>query len=420
MHEFKYVGEDLCCEGLKVADVATQLGTPLYLYSYKTLVDHYRKLRDAFREVQPLICFSMKANSNLALCKALVKEGAGLDIVSGGELYKALRIGVDPKKIVYASVGKTPQEIEYALQAEILLFNIESLPELEIVDRISGQLKRRAEVSIRLNPDIDPETHTYITTARGGDKFGVDLETAEQMFLGASDFPNLDLVGVHLHIGSQIVDSEPYVAAISKAISLIKGLGKKGSRLQWLNIGGGFGIVYHKEKPQTAQELAKYVLPLLKESNLKIILEPGRFIAGNSGILVTKVLYVKETPAKNFIIIDAGMNDLIRPSLYDAYHEILPVRKEAEFAKYLVADVVGPICESADFIAMDRKLLKVKSGDLLAVMGAGAYGFSMSSNYNSRPRAAEALVMEGKFCLIKERERYEDLIKGESIPEALL
>ncbi len=418
MHEFKYIGNDLCCEDLKVAEVAEQLGTPLYLYSHKTLIDHYRKLMNAFREVKPLICFSMKANSNLALCKALVKEGAGLDVVSGGELFKALRIGADPKKIVYASVGKTAQEIEYALRSDILLFNVESLPELQMVDQISGRLKRRADVSIRLNPDIDPITHTYVATARGQDKFGVDLGQASEMFLRSKDFPNLGLVGVHLHIGSQIVESEPFVVAIKKAITLIKELKAKGIQLQWLNIGGGLGIVYHRERPQTAQEFAKYVLPLLKEVGLKIILEPGRFIAGNSGILVTRVVYVKETPIKSFIIIDAGMNDLLRPSLYEAYHEILQVRrKDAEPIK---ADVVGPLCESGDFLARDRELPRPKPGELLAVMGAGAYGFTMSSNYNSRPRAAEALVMEGKFYLIKERERYEDLIKGESIPEALL
>jgi len=360
----------------------------------------------------------MKANSNLALCKALVKEGAGLDVVSGGELFKALRIGVDPKKVVYASVGKTNQEIEYALRSDILLFNVESLPELEMVDQISGRLKRRADVSIRLNPDIDPITHTYVATARGGDKFGVDLGQAKEIFLGLKDFPNLNLVGVHLHIGSQIVESEPFVVAIEKAITLIKELKENDIQLKWLNIGGGLGIVYHRERPQTAQEFAKYVLPLLKEVDLKIILEPGRFIAGNSGILVTRVVYVKETPIKSFIIIDAGMNDLLRPSLYEAYHEILQVRrKDAEPIK---ADVVGPLCESGDFLARDRELPRPKPGELLAVMGAGAYGFTMSSNYNSRPRAAEALVMEGKFYLIKERERYEDLIKGESIPEALL
>lgn len=419
MHEFKYVGNELYCEDLKVAEVAEKLGTPLYLYSYKTLVDHYRKLADGFQEVRPLICFSMKANSNLALCKALVKEGAGLDVVSGGELYKALRIGVDPKKIVYASVGKTAQEIEYALASDILLFNVESLPELQMVDQISGRLKRRADVSIRLNPDIDPITHTYVATARGQDKFGVDLGQAKEMFLrGFKDFPNLNLVGVHLHIGSQIIESEPFVVAIEKAITLIKELKENDVQLQWLNIGGGLGIVYHKERPQTAQEFAGKILPLLKKVALSIILEPGRFIAGNSGILVTRIVYVKATPVKNFIIIDAGMNDLLRPSLYDAYHEILPIKREE--AEHITADVVGPLCESGDFLAKDRDLPKPKPGDLLAVMGSGAYGFTMSSNYNSRPRAAEALVMEGKFYLIKERQRYEDLIKGESIPEALL
>lgn len=418
MHEFKYVDEDLYCEDLRVEDVAEELGTPLYLYSHKTLVDHYQKLVEAFKEIKPLVCFSMKANSNLALCKALVNEGAGLDVVSGGELFKALRIGADPKKIVYASVGKTASEIEYAVRSGILLFNVESLPELQMLEKISARLGQRSEVSLRLNPDIDPKTHTYITTARGQDKFGIDTGTAKDIFLRAKDYPNLDLAGVHLHIGSQIIEHRPFVVAIEKAVGLIRELEKKDIRLKWLNIGGGLGIVYHKERPQTAKEFAGKVLPLLKEVNLKIILEPGRFIVGNSGILVTRVVYVKATPIRNFIIIDAGMNDLLRPSLYDAYHEIVPVKKRE--AEHIKADVVGPVCESGDFLAKDRSLPMPKPEELLAVMGAGAYGFTMSSNYNSRPRAAEALVMKGKFYLIKEREKYEDLVKGESIPEALL
>jgi diaminopimelate decarboxylase len=429
MHEFKYIGNDLCCEDVKVADTAKEFSTPLYLYSSRTLLDHYNKLRDAFSQVKPLICFSMKANSSLALCKILTGKGAGLDIVSGGELFKALHIGVDPRRIVYASIGKTAQEIEYAISSGIFLFNVESIPELEMLDSIASRLAKKVDVSLRLNPQIDPKTHSYISTARDMDKFGLDIATCKKIYLGASKFVNLNLVGLHIHIGSQIVDSKPFIMAIDKAVTLIEELRREGSRVEWLNIGGGLGIIYHQEKPQTAKEFAKQILPLLRKVNLKIILEPGRFIAGNSGILVTKVIYVKRTPFRNFIIVDAGMNDLIRPSLYDAYHQVLPVVRTMHDASQGFAqdrqrttkyDIVGPLCESGDFLAKDRPMASVQAGDLLAVMGAGAYGFTMSSNYNSRPRPAEALVMKGKSYLIRERESYQDLIKGELIPDDLL
>ncbi|MEA3560604.1 MAG: diaminopimelate decarboxylase [Candidatus Omnitrophota bacterium] len=421
MHEFKYIGNDLCCEDLKVADIVKEFSTPVYIYSHKTLLDHYVKLKNAFSEMEPLICFSMKANSNLALCRALTNEGAGLDIVSGGELFKALHIGADPKKIVYASIGKTPQEIEYAVSSSILLFNVESIPELEMLNSIASKLGKRIDISLRLNPNINLKTHSYISTARRIDKFGLDSATCREIFLQADKFSNLNLVGLHIHIGSQIVESGPFIKAINKAVSLIEELRRQDITIQWLNIGGGLGIVYHQEKPQTAQEFALRVLPLLKKLNLKIILEPGRFIAGNSGILATRIVYIKQSRYKSFIIVDAGMNDLMRPSLYEAYHEILPVVRtvmsDMRNTKY---DIVGPICESGDFLAKDRPMPPVRAGQLLAVMGAGAYGFTMSSNYNSRPRPAEVLVMNGESYLVRERENYQYLIKGESIPKNLL
>ncbi|MBU1853836.1 MAG: diaminopimelate decarboxylase [Candidatus Omnitrophica bacterium] len=413
MHDFKYINNELYCESVAIKRLTKKYGTPLYVYSRKTLVDHYRKLKDAFKSVNPLICFSMKANSNLAICRTLVKEGAGLDIVSGGELFEAFKAGASNKKIVYASVGKTKTEIETALKHRIFLFNVESLPELAMIDRLSAGLGRRQAVAIRVNPDVKPKTHKYITTGKEENKFGLDFDTARDIFLNRSGFKNLDIQGLHIHIGSQIVDSPPFVKAIQKLVDFVEEMEEAKINIKWLNIGGGLGIIYSGEKPQTAREYAKTVLPLLKKVKARLILEPGRFIAGNSGILVTQVLYIKTTPMKTFAIVDAGMNDLIRPSLYDAYHEVLPVSSPSytiprEIRKY---DIVGPICESGDFLAKDRKFINLKEESLLAVMGSGAYGFSMSSNYNSRPRAAEVLVDGNRHTLIRRRETYKDLIR---------
>lgn len=418
MHEFKYKGNELFCEDIGIRGIAAAAGTPFYLYSYKTLIDHYRKLRMAFTELNPLICFSMKANSNLAVVTALVKAGAGLDVVSGGELYKALKVGCDSKKIVYASVGKTEREIENAIRAGILFFNVESLPELAQINKIAERLGRVVDCVLRANPDIDPHTHRFITTGKAENKFGLDFKTVETTFLVASKYQNLRLRGIHIHIGSQITESEPFRKAISRVGGLIRNIRNNGARVDWLNIGGGLGIVYNKEKPQTAARFAKAMIPLIRKLDVRLILEPGRFVAGNSGILVTKVTYVKKTRSKNFVIADAAMNDLLRPSLYDAYHEVLPVIKRAA-RKKILADVVGPICESGDILARDRKLPEFEPGELIAVMGAGAYGFTMSSNYNSRPRAAEVMVIRGRFHIVRDRERYEDLIKGENIPKEL-
>ena len=416
MHEFSYKHNRLYCEAKLVEELALEYGTPLYVYSRKTIVDHYLKLKDAFRFVNPLICYSMKANSNLSICRVLVKEGAGLDIVSGGELYRALKAGVSSRKIVYASVGKREEEIETAIKKNILLFNVESVPELSMIDRVAAKLHRRQRVAIRINPDVKAGTsHRYITTGHGENKFGVDLETARHIFLNRSRFKNLDIEGLHIHIGSQIVKAGPFISAIKKLKAIIEEFEACNIEIKWLNIGGGLGIIYSGERPQTAEEYGKAILPLLSKVNSRIILEPGRFIVGNSGILVARVLYIKKGLNRNFAIIDAGMNDLIRPSLYEAYHEVLPVKSTAysssgNIQKY---DIVGPICESGDFLATNRKFVNLKQGDLLAVMGAGAYGFSMSSNYNSRPRAAEVLVDGRAYRLIRKRETYKDLVRSE-------
>lgn len=420
MHRFEYRKEELWCEGVRVGEVARKAGTPLYLYSTNTILDHYRKVKQAFRPVKALVCFALKANSNLAVCRTLVRAGAGFDVVSGGELRRALTAGADPRKIVFASVGKTAEEIALAVKARILFFNVESAPELEAVEQVCQRLGRTQRVSLRMNPDVDPHTHSFITTGHGASKFGIDLKTVEKLLSRHREFPHLRFEGVHLHIGSQILEARPFREAIRKALALIERAQKNGVPIHTLNIGGGLGIVYHREKPQTAAEYARAVLPLLKKTKLKIILEPGRFIVGNSGILLTRVLYIKEGRGRRFAIVDAGMNDLIRPSLYGAYHEIQPVfQKGRTSAKRTRYDVVGPVCESGDFLAKNRPLPPLKAGDLLAVMGAGAYGFVMSSNYNSRPRAAEVLVRGSQWKIIRRREIFRDLIRGETFPAFL-
>ncbi len=410
MHDFVYKNNNLFCENLKVQDLAERFGTPLHIYSYNTLISHFIKLRKAFWQVEPLICYSVKANSNLAILKALVDKGAGLDIVSGGELFRALKAGCPASKIVYASVGKTETEIATAITKGILFFNVESLPELKSIDCIARRLGKITRVAIRINPDVEAKTHKFISTGKITNKFGIDFNNAYKILLLRNKFRNVKICGLHIHIGSQITESAPFVAAIKKVTDFIKKLESKSIKLEYLNIGGGLGIVYANETPQTAQVYANEVTPFLKKTGLKIIMEPGRFIVGNAGILVTKVLYIKNTPKKKFIIVDGGMNDLIRPALYGAYHNILPLRKISKTEK---VDVVGPICESGDFLAKERLIAKVKEGDYLAVMSTGAYGFSMSSNYNSRLRAAEVMVMNNNVSIIRKRETYEDLIRNE-------
>ncbi|MBF0503772.1 MAG: diaminopimelate decarboxylase [Candidatus Omnitrophica bacterium] len=413
MHDFRFKAGELFCENVKVSAIAGRVGTPFYLYSYKTLTDHFLKIQKAFARVNPLICFAMKSNGNLSLIKSLVDLGAGIDVVSVGELRKALLAQADPKKIVFASVGKTQEEIAFAIKTGILLFNVESEPELKEINRIAGQMGRQVQAAIRINPDVPAPTHEYITTGSLKKKFGIDLRTTRQIFMNRKKYGHVNINGVHIHIGSQIISGMPFVGAIKKVVSFIDELRSFGVHIEYLDIGGGLGIIYKNEVPQTAQNFADRVLPILEKTGLKIIMEPGRFIVGNAGIFVTKVLYVKDNGYKKFVIVDGGMNDLIRPMLYDAYHEIVPIKK-SRVARNKV-DVVGPICESGDFFALDRPLPVVNRGDLLAVMSAGAYGFAMSSNYNVRPRVAEVMVKGNKFKIVKQRETFEDLMRGEIV-----
>lgn len=418
IHDFQYKGREFYCENVRIEDIAREVGTPVYVYSYKILTQHLLKIQDAFRRVKPLICFSMKANENLALVRALVRLGAGLDIVSGGELYRALAAGCPPRRIVYAGVGKTEREIREAIRAGILLFNVESVPELETLSALARRARKTVTVSLRVNPEVAAETHEYVKTAKRESKFGIDFDTARLAFMNKAAYPNVNLAGVHVHIGSQIIEPGPFVNAFRKVLIFLAMLEREGHRVRYLNLGGGLGITYRDEKPQTPYEFARHVLPILRARCYRVILEPGRFIVGNAGVFVTRVLYVKRTRAKSFAIVDGGMNDLVRPSLYNAYHMVCAARR-LEDGQLVKADVVGPICESGDFLARDRLMREPKAGDVLVILGAGAYGFSMSSNYNSRPRAAEVLVRGRRFEVIRRRESYRDLVRGESIPAYL-
>ncbi len=415
MHLFKFKENRLYCEGVSVESLARKFQTPFYLYSHGTIVDHFEKIKKAFAALDPVICFSMKANSNLAVCSTLVRRGSGLDIVSGGELYKALKVHCPPERIVYASVGKKEDEIRTAVRSGILLFNVESEPELRAISSIAVSMGRRVDVALRLNPDVEAKTHKYITTGKSENKFGLDLRTAYGIFKARSRYPGVRLSGVHVHIGSQITESAPFIKAVKRILAFVDSLD---ADIRFFNIGGGLGIIYDGEVPQTAAQFASRMIPLFKGRELKLILEPGRFIAGNSGILVTKIVYIKTgAKGKKFAIVDAGMNDLIRPSLYEAYHQIVPVNRHG--GKRDVYDVVGPICESGDFLGKQRAMTGIKQGDHLAVMSAGAYGYTMSSNYNSRPRVKEMMVAGKKAYVVKKAETYGDLIRGEVIPKGI-
>lgn len=418
MHDFAYKNNEFYCENVRIRDIAAKVGTPFYLYSYKTLTEHFLKLERAFESVKPLICFAMKANSNLAVLRSLIQKGSGVDIVSEGELYLARKAGCPPNRIVYAGVGKTDKEIEAAIRAKILLFNVESEPELATIQKIAKKLGKKVNVSLRVNPGVDPHTHDYIATGKTDSKFGIDLETARRIFVQAWRYPNLSIDGIHSHIGSQITKGEPFVKALRKLLIFIANLEEAGCKIEYLNLGGGLGIIYSNEKPQTAAEFAEKILPLFPKKKYKLIFEPGRFIVGNAGVFVTKVLYIKQAKTKNFAIIDGGMNDLIRPALYEAYHEVNPLARKSG-AKKITYDVVGPVCESGDFLATNRKIQELKSNDLLAFMGAGAYGFTMSSQYNARPRVAEVMVKGSRFEVVRKREDFANLAQGSRLPSFL-
>lgn len=417
MHFFQYRSGELFAEEIPVRMLAERYGTPLYVYSYKTLLRHFMAYDTAFDGYPHIICFAVKSNPNTAIMRLFAKHGGGADIVSGGELYVARKAGIPSRKIVYAGVGKTEDEIRFALKAKILMFNVESENELREIDRVAKTMRTKAPVALRINPDIDPGTHPYITTGMKKHKFGIHIDFALEYYNLAAKLSNISVVGVHKHIGSQITKISPFVDALKRVLLLIDKLNAQGVNLQYLDVGGGLGISYRDEEPPVPEDLAKNLIPLLKGRNLTLIMEPGRSLVGNAGILVTKTLYLKKGPEKEFIIVDAGMNDLIRPSLYDAYHHIMPVVKTKR--DKILCDVVGPICESGDFLARERELAKLRQGEYLAVMSAGAYGFSMSSNYNSRPRAAEILVRGKQHFLIRKREAYHDLVKHDRIPSFL-
>ena len=414
MHFFKYKNNELFAEDVPVRKLAERYGTPLYVYSHATLLRHFRAYDDAFDGYPHIICFAVKANSNLAILRLFAKNNGGADIVSGGELFRALKAGISPKRIVYAGVGKTDDEIRFALRSKILMFNVESEAELRRINEVAGKMKTKAPVALRINPDIDPQTHPYISTGLKKHKFGIPIEDAIEYYKSASRLKNISIVGIHKHIGSQITKVSPFVDALKRILLLIDELNAQGVNIKYLDMGGGLGIPYKDEEPPVPKDLAKNILPLLNGRKMTLIMEPGRSIVGNAGILVTKTLYLKQGHEKEFIIVDAGMNDLMRPSLYGAYHGIIPLKKYKRADTF--ADVVGPICESGDFLAKEREMTGVRQGEYLAVMSAGAYGFSMSSNYNSRPRPAEVMVKGRKHFLVRGRETYKTLVDGEKIP----
>jgi len=415
MHHFEYKDNILHCESVAVPKIAEEVGTPFYLYSAATLTKHFQAFDGAFKSISHITCFAVKSCSNLAILSLFAKAGGGADIVSGGELYRALAAGVDPKRIVYSGVGKTAEEMRYALKSGILMFNVESEQELAKLQEVAAELQMKAPVSFRVNPDVDPKTHAYISTGLAKNKFGIPIERAEKVYAEAVSLPNIEIRGVSCHIGSQLTQISPFVESLQKLKVFISRLQKAGISISYLDLGGGLGIQYDAEQPPQPQEYADAIKNEMQELNCTLILEPGRVIVGNAGVLVTRVLYTKEGPTKKFVIVDAGMNDLARPSLYGAYHAIQPV-VHTDRGK-AVADVVGPICETGDFLARDKEVPVAEAGDLLAVMSAGAYGFTMSSNYNSRPRVAEVLVSGGDYFVVRQRETYENLVQGEQVPE---
>jgi diaminopimelate decarboxylase len=438
VHSFRYREGKLYCEDVDLARAAGQFGTPLYIYSASSILDHFGRLDAALAPLDHLICYAVKANSNRAVLKLLAEAGAGFDIVSGGELFRAIKAGADPKKCTFAGVGKARDEIEYAIEQGVYSFNVESEAELEYIDKIAGAKKSRAPIALRVNPDVDPHTHEYIATGSHENKFGIALGEAPAVYERAAKMRNIDIVGVQMHIGSQITETKPFVDAIGKVVPLVRDLKSK-YKIKFFSIGGGLGIVYESSFESGAKEWwsdpgsAKHqlsikdyvdaILPALRELKIRILLEPGRLLVGNAGVLLTRVRYIKKSGPKKFAIVDAGMNDLIRPALYRSYHEIVPVeqgrgdspnRPSKSMSKSLEKiDIVGPVCESGDFFALDREMPEVHEGDLLAIMSAGAYGFVMASNYNSRPLPAEALVRGDKATLIRKRQTWEDLVQDE-------
>jgi diaminopimelate decarboxylase len=415
MEPFAYRAHELSCESVSLRALADAVGTPAYVYSSAALLDRYHAYDRAFADLPHLICYAVKANANLGVISTLARAGAGADIVSGGELYRALRAGVPPRKIIFSGVGKTRDEMRDALKAEILMFNVESVSELHTLDEVTRAMGARAPVALRVNPDVDPETHPYIATGLKSAKFGIPIADAHRTYDLATSLPGIEVVGVQMHIGSQLTKTAPFRDSVARVASLAKHLRESGIAIALVDIGGGLGIRYRDEVVPTQAEYAETLVAILRElGQVTVVLEPGRSIVGNAGVLLTRVLYRKVTPDKTFVVIDAAMNDLIRPAFYDAYHEIRPVDQKRTTASPETVDVVGPICESGDFLAKGRDLPRVEEGDLLAIMSAGAYGFAMASNYNARPRAPEVLVQGDRYTIVRRRETYEDLVAGET------
>jgi diaminopimelate decarboxylase len=424
MDAFPYRDGQLYCEEVPVAKLAGQFGTPLYIYSQNAILQTLNTLKSAFAEVDPLICYSVKANSNLGILKVLVEHGSAFDVVSEGELYRVQLAGGVPQKTVFAGVGKTEAEIKAGLEAGVLMFNVESEAELDTIGRVAATIGKVAPIALRVNPDVDPQTHRYISTGKKESKFGMDIERAQRVAETALTIPSIRMIGVHMHIGSQITTTEPYAGAVAKGVDLIGRLRGLGHPIAWYNMGGGYGINYKGREAQPVEEFARVIVPGVKAANCRLAIEPGRVIVGNAGILVSRVLYTKQSGEKRFLIQDAAMNDLIRPALYESFHRIWPVTVPAGMPsapdgddKVILGtqpcDVVGPVCESGDFLAKDRPLPPLNHGALLATFSAGAYGMVMASNYNTRPRAAEILVDGSHVRLVRRRETYEDLVGPE-------
>ena len=430
MHLFHYRDGRLCCEDVDLERVAEKFGTPTYVYSASTILDHYLRLDVALAPLDHLICYAAKANSNRAILKLLADAGAGFDIVSGGELFRVIAAGGDPAKCTFAGVGKSRQEIEYALDQRVYSFNVESEAELECIDRIASAKNLRAPIALRVNPDVAAQTHEYISTGLRENKFGIALNQLTAVYERAAKLRNIDLIGVQMHIGSQITEAAPFASAIRKVAPIVRDLKSKYG-IKFFSIGGGMGIIYlralesgtgkwwhdHSGEPSafSVRDYAAAIVPSLSEWDIRVLVEPGRFLVGNAGVLLTRIRYIKTTAAKKFAIVDAGMNDLIRPALYQSYHEIVPVKERNSERKRKISkiDIVGPVCESGDFFALDRGMPELHEGDLLAILSAGAYGFVMASNYNSRPLPAEVLVRGDKFTLIRKQQTWEDLVRGE-------
>jgi diaminopimelate decarboxylase len=435
MHFFRYRDGQLYCEDVDLTKVAEKFGTPTYVYSAGTILDHYTRLDAALAPLDHLICYAVKANSNRAILKLLAQAGAGFDIVSGGELYRVLAAGGDPSKCTFAGVGKSREEIEYALEQGVYSFNVESETELECIDRIAKAKNSRAPIAFRVNPDVDPHTHEYISTGSHENKFGIALDQIASVYERAAKMRNVEIVGMQMHIGSQITEAKPFANAIRKVVPIVRDLKSKHA-IKFLSIGGGMGIVYRRALESgsgkwwhdpdaessafSVRDYAEATIPALRDLGVRILFEPGRFLVGNAGVLLTRVRYMKQTSAKTFAIVDGGMNDLIRPALYHSYHEIVRIEDAGmSKSKTKKIDVVGPVCESGDFFALEREMPELREGDLLAIMSAGAYGFVMASNYNSRPLPAETLVHGRKFALIRKRQTWEDLVRGEVDPSCL-